>query len=84
MIGRSCTVTMVSGWKPLKRVASALELFPSTFRHLDMKGLMDITYQLRDIFGWETELVESFGPHESLETGGSEEAARFTKTKAPV
>ena len=56
------------------RVARALELFPSTFRHLDMKGLMDITYQLRDIFGWETELVESFGPHESLETGGSEEA----------
>lgn len=56
------------------RVARALELFPSSFRHLDMKALLDITYQLRDIFGWETELVESFGPHESLETGGSEEA----------
>jgi len=26
-----------------------------------MKALLDITYQLRDIFGWETELVESFG-----------------------
>lgn len=56
------------------RVARALELFSSGFRQSDMARLLEITHQLRDIFGWETELVESFGPHESLETSGSEEA----------
>ena len=48
-------------------VARALELFDGSFRHKTMRELMDITHKLRDIFGWQVELVKSIGPHETLE-----------------
>lgn len=54
------------------RVARALELFQGRFRHGEMKDLMVITRELKSIFGWETQLVESFGPHESLEASESD------------
>lgn len=54
------------------RVARALTLFSGRFRHSSMQDLMRITRELKSIFGWETQLCESFGPHESLEAGESE------------
>lgn len=54
------------------RVARALALFQGRFRHSEMKDLMTITRELKSIFGWETQLVESFGPHESLEASESD------------
>ena len=48
-------------------VDRALALFDKKFRHGTMDDLLEITRKLKEIFGWETSLVESFGPHESLE-----------------
>ncbi|HEY1955777.1 MAG TPA: hypothetical protein VGH28_09190, partial [Polyangiaceae bacterium] len=48
-------------------VARALALFEGDFRHKTMPQLYEITQQLREIFGWEVELVKSIGPHETLE-----------------
>ncbi len=48
-------------------VEKALALFDGNFRHKTMRELMDITHKLRDIFGWQVELVKSIGPHETLE-----------------
>ena len=56
------------------RVERALELFRGgSFRGSTMKQLYDVTLKLKEIFGWETQLVQSFGPHESLEPGSSDE-----------
>ncbi len=54
-------------------VAEALELFDGRFRHKTMPELLEVAHQLRDLFGWEVHLVESFGPHESLEQSRSDE-----------
>ncbi|MBL8741278.1 MAG: VWA domain-containing protein, partial [Myxococcales bacterium] len=48
-------------------VDKALALFEKRFRHSTMDELLVIARKLKEIFGWETSLVESFGPHESLE-----------------
>ncbi len=48
-------------------VAQALAFFGPNFRHSTMDELLEITRKLRDLFGWETSLCDSFGPHESLE-----------------
>jgi hypothetical protein len=55
------------------KVEAGLALFRGGFRHSTMKELLEISRELRRIFGWETELVESFGPHESLEAAGPED-----------
>ncbi len=56
------------------RVERALELFRGAkFRASTMADLWAITKELKEIFGWETQLVSSFGPHESLEPGSADE-----------
>jgi hypothetical protein len=56
------------------RVERALELFRGAkFRASTMADLWTITKELKEIFGWETQLVSSFGPHESLEPGSADE-----------
>lgn len=42
------------------KVAAGLALFRGKFRHSDMAGLRDVSLKLREIFGWETVLMESF------------------------
>jgi hypothetical protein len=42
------------------KVARGLALFDKDFRKTDMAGLMDVTRKLREIFGEETDLLESF------------------------
>ena len=49
------------------KVAEALALFPKAFRHYSMRELLCVAERLRDIFGWETSLAESFGGHETVE-----------------
>lgn len=49
------------------KVAEALELFGPSFRGATMERLLEISEKLRLIFGWETNLCESFGAHESIE-----------------
>lgn len=49
------------------KVAEALELFGPSFRGANMDRLLEISEKLRLIFGWETNLCESFGAHESIE-----------------
>ncbi|MFO0551540.1 MAG: hypothetical protein U0271_24345 [Polyangiaceae bacterium] len=52
------------------RVARALELFGSRFRHATMPELLEIAKQLKQLFGWEADMAEStFGPHEAFEDG---------------
>ena len=48
-------------------VAQGLALFDGDFRHKTMEELWEITCKLREIFGWQVELVKSIGPHETLE-----------------
>lgn len=48
-------------------VDEALGLFGKAFRRGDMQRLLDVTVRLRELFGWETRLVEHFGGHESIE-----------------
>jgi hypothetical protein len=48
-------------------VQRGLELFEGNFRHKTMRELYDIAVKLREIFGWQVELVKSIGPHETLE-----------------
>ncbi|HEX8913334.1 MAG TPA: hypothetical protein VF796_13320, partial [Humisphaera sp.] len=44
------------------KVAAGLELFKGAgFRGLDVAGLRDLSLRLRQLFGWETVLVESLG-----------------------
>lgn len=54
------------------RVEQALALFASNFRQGSMEDLWKITLQLKEIFGFETRLAESIGPHEELDEGGVE------------
>ncbi|MFO0612232.1 MAG: vWA domain-containing protein [Polyangiaceae bacterium] len=49
------------------KVAEALELFGPSFKSSTMEQLLEIADKLRLIFGWETNLCESFGAHESIE-----------------
>ena len=42
------------------KVAQGLELFRGRFRHSAMAGLLDMARKLREIFGEETDLLESF------------------------
>lgn len=51
------------------RVAQALALFPPSFRKLEMPQLLKIAYQLRDIFGDDSALLDSFGGAETLDEG---------------
>jgi hypothetical protein len=57
------------------RVAAALALFDKRFRHLDMDGLLALARRLRDLFGWETSLCESYGGHEA-ESDDAREGSR--------
>jgi hypothetical protein len=50
-------------------VEQGLELFRERFRKNEMPSLLDISRQLRALFGWQVKLVEHFGTHESLEEG---------------
>ncbi len=50
-------------------VAAALELFRTGFRRRSMPELLAVARRLREIFGWQVELVESMGPHEALGDG---------------
>ncbi len=52
------------------KVEQALDLFAHKFRQSSMEDLWSITLELRDIFGFETKLCDSIGPHEELEEGG--------------
>ncbi len=54
------------------KVAEALELFPRDFRHSNMRELLKITRQLKELFGDETGVLEEFGLHPSLEPGDGE------------
>jgi hypothetical protein len=47
-------------------VDEALEMFGKAFRKGDMQSLLAITYRLRELFGDETRIVETFGGHEAL------------------
>ncbi|MEM9192005.1 MAG: hypothetical protein AAGF12_22720 [Myxococcota bacterium] len=53
-------------------VNEALDLFSKSFRKHDMRELLRISYQLQDMFGWETSLVDDFGGHENLKEDGRE------------
>jgi len=48
-------------------VDQGLALFDGDFRHKTMRELLEISKKLRDIFGWQVELVKSIGPHETLD-----------------
>lgn len=48
-------------------VQRGLDLFEGNFRHKTMRELYDIAVKLREIFGWQVELVKTIGPHETLE-----------------
>ncbi len=48
-------------------VERGLALFEGNFRHKTMRELYDIALKLREIFGWQVELVKTIGPHETLE-----------------
>jgi len=48
-------------------VQRGLDLFEWNFRHKTMRELYDIAVKLREIFGWQVELVKTIGPHETLE-----------------
>ncbi len=52
------------------KVEEALALFATKFRQSSMEELYSITLKLKEIFGFETRLCESIGPHEELEEGG--------------
>lgn len=54
-------------------VEAALALFRRGFRQSPMSELYAIAQKLRAIFGWQTQLCETFGPHESLPAGVSEQ-----------
>jgi hypothetical protein len=54
-------------------VAAGLALCKG-IRQRTMPELLDLARQLRALFGWQTQLVESLGPHESFE-GSEAEAA---------
>jgi hypothetical protein len=46
------------------RVAEGLALFRGRFRQSSMERLLDLAQRLRDIFGWETQLLQSFSQDE--------------------
>jgi hypothetical protein len=48
-------------------VEQGLALFDGSFRHKTMPELLEIARKLRDIFGWQVQLCNSIGPHETLE-----------------
>ena len=48
------------------KVEAGLALFQGKFRKSDMTKLMEITRKLRDIFGWETSILDSFDQDASL------------------
>jgi hypothetical protein len=51
------------------KVEAGLALFKDGFRRKTMPELLSIARALRGIFGWETRLVGSFGPHEGTPDG---------------
>jgi hypothetical protein len=58
---------------PDEKVAAGLALFKGIqFRKSSMADLRDLTLKLRDIFGWEAVLMESFGQDWVLTPGASE------------
>lgn len=54
-------------------VEVALAHFKSGHRRRSMKDLLELARKLRDLFGWQASLVESFGPHESLPSDSADE-----------
>jgi hypothetical protein len=66
------------------KVAAGLALFKSAFRKRPMPDLLTNAHELRVIFGWETRLVEHFGPLESLEDGDEIEAHGEGITQAEI
>ncbi len=53
-------------------VAQALEMFDKSFRKGDMRSLLAISYRLREMFGSEVSIMESFGGHEALGEDGAD------------
>ncbi len=51
------------------KVAAALALFKPSFRKLEMPALLEIAYELRDIFGDDAVLLDSFGGAETVDEG---------------
>jgi hypothetical protein len=58
------------------RVDEALALFKDRFRHSDMPRLLDIARKLRDLFGREAEMLDSFDPEDSFLADDDEMIAR--------
>ena len=54
------------------KVAEALALFGPSFKTSTMDDLRRISDRLREIFGWETSLCDSFGAHECMEDEGAD------------
>jgi len=54
-------------------VDAALDLFKGNHKRRSMQELLDIARKLRDLFGWQASLVESFGTHESMPSDRAEE-----------
>src|SRR5690606_13465462 len=50
-------------------VERALSLFTPSFRKLDMRGLLDVAHRLREIFGHDAALLDSFGGAETVDEG---------------
>ena len=53
-------------------IAQGLELFGKAFRKGDMQSLLDVSHRLRELFGWEVRICETFGGHETVVGDGPE------------
>lgn len=58
------------------RVAEALKLFPKAFRHYSMRELYEVAEKLRDLFGWQAALSNTYGGHETTGADTREQARR--------
>lgn len=54
-------------------VDAALELFKGNIKRRSMQELLEIARKLRDLFGWQAAIVESFGTLESMPSDRAEE-----------
>ncbi|MCK6592147.1 MAG: hypothetical protein L6Q76_31725, partial [Polyangiaceae bacterium] len=54
-------------------VDAALELFKGNIKRRSMQELLEIARKLRDLFGWQASIVESFGTLESMPSDRAEE-----------
>jgi hypothetical protein len=54
-------------------VDAALDLFKGNHKRRSMQELLDVARKLRDLFGWQASIVESFGTHEAMPSDRAEE-----------